>query len=185
MELKPLRQRKHFIENFHQTYQQHRALQQFGDSSRREKYRTIYNDWGSNFLGVNQQLQKEYREALQTSGEELANDCREWKFIPPGSPDFGGLWEASVKSIKRQLYKKIRLQLLNVEEFNTLLAEIKACLNSWPLTEIISNPPDVTTLTPGHFHTKDNLFELRSGPNETSKTLIEKWKLIQSMKRSF
>lgn len=42
----------------------------------------------------------------------------------------------------------------------TLLAQLKACMNSRPLTPISNNLKDFAVLTPSHFLTGQNLFEL-------------------------
>ncbi|KAG5884456.1 hypothetical protein JTB14_010322 [Gonioctena quinquepunctata] len=75
----------------------------------------------------------------------------DWKFIPPRSPHWGGLWEAAVKGAKRHLYRIIGNSQLTFEELSTVLAQIEAILNSRPLCPISSDPKDLEVLTPGHF----------------------------------
>ncbi|GFT28904.1 integrase catalytic domain-containing protein [Trichonephila clavipes] len=72
----------------------------------------------------------------------------DWNFIPPRSPNFGGLWESGVKSFKIHLKRVAGNSNLTLEEFITLLAEIEAVLNSRPLSPLSS---DIETLSPGHF----------------------------------
>ncbi|XP_058448912.1 uncharacterized protein LOC131428870 [Malaya genurostris] len=74
-----------------------------------------------------------------------------FKFIPPRSPNFGGLWEAAVKSMKKHLLSTIGNVILYQDEFHTLLTQIENCLNSRPLTQLNSDPNDLEVLTPGHF----------------------------------
>ncbi|XP_072948468.1 uncharacterized protein [Epargyreus clarus] len=89
------------------------------------------------------------RRLIQNIAEALANNYCEWHFIPPHSPNFGGLWEAGVKSVKHHLKKVIGNSTLTFEEMATVLAQIEACLNSRPMS-VLSNEPDFI-LTPGHF----------------------------------
>ena len=73
-----------------------------------------------------------------------------WHFIPRNSPNFGGLWESSVKAIKYNLYRVIGNTILTYEEYSTLLVQIEATLNSRPLYQMSSDPNDLTPLTPSH-----------------------------------
>lgn len=130
------------------------ALRRFW--SRRGIGNVIYSDNGTNFVGANRQL-KELRE-LFTSETHKKMICQsaaevgvEWKFIPPRSPHFGGLWEAAVKSIKGQLQKTLGTASLTYEEMSTILVRIEACLNSRPITPLSNDPSDLSVLTPGHF----------------------------------
>ncbi|XP_072933756.1 uncharacterized protein [Epargyreus clarus] len=81
------------------------------------------------------------RRLIQNITEALANNYCEWHFIPPHSPNFGGLWEAGVKSVKHHLKKVIGNSTLTFEEMATVLAQIEACLNSRPMS-VLSNEPD-------------------------------------------
>uniref|UniRef100_A0A1X7U2K7 Peptidase aspartic putative domain-containing protein n=1 Tax=Amphimedon queenslandica TaxID=400682 RepID=A0A1X7U2K7_AMPQE len=80
------------------------------------------------------------------------NRSIEWRFIPDRAPNFGGLWEAAVKSMKTYLKKVTTNVKLTYEEMSTVITEIEACLNSRPLTSIPSSDDDgIEVLTPGHF----------------------------------
>jgi len=74
-----------------------------------------------------------------------------WRFIPPGAPHMGGLWEAGVKSFKALFYESTSSRKYTFEEFSTLLAKVEACLNSRPLPPMSENPAELLALTPGHF----------------------------------
>ncbi|GFW78337.1 integrase catalytic domain-containing protein [Trichonephila clavipes] len=86
-----------------------------------------------------------------TLAKFLTNESIEWNFIPPRSPNHGGLWEAGVKAFKFHLKRVVGNAHLTLEEFITILCEIEAVLNSRPLTPLTSNFDDFETLTPGHF----------------------------------
>ena len=63
----------------------------------------------------------------------------------------GGIWEAAVKSLKTILKEVIGDVRLSFEELTTVLTQVEACLNSWPLTPISSEDDGIEVLTPGHF----------------------------------
>ena len=86
------------------------------------------------------------REITDSSTSHLVD----WKFIPPHSPHFGGLWEAGVKSSKHYFKRSTNGQIFTYEELSTLTAQIEAVLNSRPLC-ILDDSPDSSYLTPGHF----------------------------------
>ncbi|GFV90204.1 integrase catalytic domain-containing protein [Trichonephila clavipes] len=70
-------------------------------TSRRGKCYKIYTDNATNFVGANSILKK-FPKLINFPDENLAkyfvSENIDWKFIPPKSPHFGGLWEAGVKS---------------------------------------------------------------------------------------
>ena len=66
-------------------------------------------------------------------------------------PNFGGLWEAAVKSFKTHLRRVAGEVKLTYEELATTLAQIEACLNSKLLIPLPESSEALEVLTPGHF----------------------------------
>ncbi|XP_070528971.1 uncharacterized protein [Cardiocondyla obscurior] len=121
---------------------------------------------------------------------EITNYLRErqirWNFIPPNAPNFGGLWEAAVKSAKRHLIKVIGNSHLTFEEMSTILSSIESILNSRPLLCISSDPNDYSYLSPGHF--------LIGGPinafpevdlSDVNMNRLTRWQVLQQMQQHF
>lgn len=100
---------------------------------------------------------KEHQRKINQCSTELGV---QWKFIPPRSSHFGGLWEVAVKSIKDHLRKTLGNAALTYDEMNTILVRIEACLNSRLITPLPSDPSDLKVLTPRHFLVEDTLMEL-------------------------
>ncbi|XP_055381380.1 uncharacterized protein LOC129611975 [Condylostylus longicornis] len=159
-------------------------------SSRRGKCQAIYCDNGTNFVGANKEIARQHKQMLQQLKEELAqsheNEGVAFHFIPPGSPHFGGLWEAGVRSTKQHLRRVLGNIKLTYEELTTVLAQIEACLNSRPLCEISRNPEDYTALTPGHFLIGDVIVT----PPEPSildlaENRLNRWQLLQKLYQTF
>ncbi|KAI5714537.1 uncharacterized protein LOC103515252 [Diaphorina citri] len=123
--------------------------------ARRGKPSQIHSDQGTNFKGsahhmreVNVFLKNVYPDLHEHVHAQGIN----WKFHPPGAPNFSGLAEAGVKSAKMHLSRILDGRPLYQEEFNTLLCQVEAVLNSRPLGSISSLPDDgIDYLTPGHF----------------------------------
>ncbi|XP_076660859.1 uncharacterized protein LOC143364349 [Halictus rubicundus] len=90
------------------------------------------------------------KEAAAIAGQ-LSKEGVRWKFIPPGAPHFGGLWEAAVRSVKHHLRRVVGDHAHTYEELATFLCQVEACLNSRPLQALTDDPEDLTPLTPGHF----------------------------------
>ncbi|MGR0260180.1 hypothetical protein, partial [Klebsiella pneumoniae] len=65
----------------------------------------------------------------QEISDHLTSSQIEWRFNPPSTPHFGGLWEAAIKSTKHHLHAVLQDQALTYEEFNTLLNRIESVLN--------------------------------------------------------
>lgn len=132
--------------------------------SRRGLPSCMYSDNGTNFVGANgiiREKQTEYDEFItEITITSLANEGIEWKFNPPASPHFGGLFEAGVKSTKFHLKRVLGDASLTFEEFYTVLTQIEACLNSRPLIPQSDDPNDFSIITPGHFLTGDSLLAL-------------------------
>ncbi|GFW59840.1 uncharacterized protein TNCV_2917221 [Trichonephila clavipes] len=75
------------------------ALKRF--MARRGKCVKLFSDNGKNFVGASNEIKK-LLETVRKPDEKLANylaaEGIESKFIPARSPNFGGLWEAAIKS---------------------------------------------------------------------------------------
>ncbi|GFW20800.1 integrase catalytic domain-containing protein [Trichonephila clavipes] len=81
----------------------------------------------------------------------MASEGIDWKFLPPRAPNFGGLWEAGVKSVKFYLKRVVGNIRLTYEEFLTVIIQIEGMLNSRPLVPLSSDLDDLNVLTPSHF----------------------------------
>ncbi|GFX89906.1 integrase catalytic domain-containing protein [Trichonephila clavipes] len=123
-------------------------------TSRRGKCSKIYTDNATNFVGANSILKK-FHKSINFPDENLAkyfvSENIDWKFIPPKSPHFGGLWEAGVKSVKHHLKRAIGNLHFTFEEFETIMIQVEGILNSRPLTPLSSDADNFDVLTPGHF----------------------------------
>ena len=114
----------------------------------------LVSDQGPNLIGGDN-LQ---REMFSESSEHFSKICpyltqrdTTWRWNPPEAPNFGGLWEAGVKSTKHHLRRVIGESVLTFSEMSTLLGRIAACLNSRPLLPLNDDPTDLNYLTPAHF----------------------------------
>ncbi|XP_055842511.1 uncharacterized protein LOC129909455 [Episyrphus balteatus] len=150
----------------------------------------IYSDNGTNFVGADKILKRNKLEFQKTVEKDLlptlSNLNISWHFIPPASPNFGGLWEAGVKSIKYHLKRVIGTSTLTYEEISTLLCQIEAVLNSRPLCPLTNDPDDLEPLTPGHFLIGEQLFSPpESNLIDTTISPLNRFDLIQKMKQGF
>ncbi|GFU73502.1 integrase catalytic domain-containing protein [Trichonephila clavipes] len=85
----------------------------------------IYSDNGTNFVGASAYL-KDLFQLLHNSNVQDYSSSKniQWHFIPPYAPNFGGVWEASVKLTKQHLLKTLKAAVLNFEELDTILCQI-------------------------------------------------------------
>ncbi|XP_025835509.1 uncharacterized protein LOC108741778 [Agrilus planipennis] len=159
--------------------------------ARRGKPISIYSDNGTNFIGARSEL-KELYNLFQTSAHQertarfLSDQGINWQFIPPLSPHFGGLWEATVKSFKHHLKRVVTGPIFTFEEFNTLTIDIEAIINSRPLCPMSNDPNDLLVLTPGHFLIGDILTSLPEGDYSHIPTnRLSRWQHIQKVRQDF
>ncbi|XP_053686295.1 uncharacterized protein LOC128735835 [Sabethes cyaneus] len=165
------------------------ALRRF--IARRGRSTDIYSDNGTNFVGARNHIKelfkmfndREYRESVT---KECAKEGMQWHFNPPSAPHFGGLWEAAVRSAKHHLLRVIGDSTLTFEDFNTLLVQVEACLNSRPLTQLSDDPMDLRPLTPGHFLTGGSLQSLPEPDFSNIKVnRLKRWQLVQRQLQDF
>lgn len=121
---------------------------------RRGLPKQMFSDNATNFIGAAREIQESLDQALsQVDGElgQMLNEHRiTWSTIPARAPHFGG-WESSVKLMKHHLKRVLGTVRLCFEDFNTLIIEIEAIVNSRPLWAIPTQPDEFEALTPGHF----------------------------------
>lgn len=70
---------------------------------RRGLPQSVFSDRDTNFVGAARKISETHNFLSQASGDihrHLANQHISWIFNPPNAPNFGGLWEAGVKSVK-------------------------------------------------------------------------------------
>ena len=158
------------------------ALHRF--MSRRGKPQTISSDNATTFVGASNELYSlTYSDSIQT---DLSNQGIEFKFIPPYTPHFGGLWESAVKSVKHHLRRILSLTHLTYEEMSTCLAQIEAILNSRPLTPLSTDPSDLTCLTPSHFLIGRTLTSVpHPAVTEINLNRLQRYERIEKLKQHF
>ncbi|XP_075151078.1 uncharacterized protein LOC142225184 [Haematobia irritans] len=150
----------------------------------------IFSDNGKNFIGAAELIKKDriaFMKSIQdTTIQRHAHQNLEWKFIPPGAPHMGGLWEAGVKSFKTHLRKTMPKMNFTFEELSTILARIEACLNSRPISPTSDDLSDLEPLTPGHFLIGSPLLtpaepDISGG----DVTLINRWTRLKVISQNF
>lgn len=156
--------------------------------SRRNLPAEIYSDNGRNFVGADRELRRLFeQEENQRKLIAATSDLNiQWRFQSPSAPHHGGLYEAAVKSTKYHLKRVAGDVVFNFEEFNTLLSQVEATLNSRPLTQLSDNPTDPQPLTPGHFLTMAPLNQLPD-PDVTHLKIntLNRWQLCQKIYQDF
>ncbi|XP_039287383.1 uncharacterized protein LOC120352036 [Nilaparvata lugens] len=158
------------------------ALQRF--ISRRGRPSEIYSDNGTNFFGAQREIHHILdSEKFQTS---IAQEGIKWHFQPPSAPNFGGLWDSSVKLVKTHMKRVIGQSCLTIIEFITLITQIEAFVNSRPITPMSEEPSDLVALTPAHFLIGSVLTDLPE-PNllDISQNRLNQWQHVQQMKQHF
>jgi len=155
--------------------------------SRRGTPSNVYSDNGTTFVGAEKALAKEFFEACRF-GLPITGVLHQpkWHFIPPSSPNMGGLWEAGAKSFKLHFNKVAGSYKYTYEEFTTLIYQVEACLNSRPLTALSENPDDLGCLTPGHFLTGGPLLAPAEDQvyKDTDK-VINRWQRVKAIHHDF
>lgn len=151
--------------------------------ARRGRVSHIISDNATNFVGANNYL-KMVAEQVNQDSEVLSNQFRiKWTFATPGAPHHGGIYEAAVKSVKYHLIRIIRDTTLTYDEYDTLLCQTEAFLNSRPISPLNDDPTSLNALTPGHFLVFEELVRI---PDERDfrnipDNRLERPELIQKM----
>jgi len=112
---------------------------------------------------------EEITRLLQSKTLETSLGAHEvvWKFIPKKAPWFGGFWECLIGLTKACLKKVLGRSHINLPTLQTLIVEIEAVLNDYPLTYTPSDIDDAQPLTPSHLIHGRRILRL---PNENCAT---------------
>lgn len=157
--------------------------------ARRGLITDLYSDNGTNFVLANKLINSEAAHAKRKNDQivsMVASQNINWHFIPPSAPNFGGLWEAGVKSVKYHVKRTIGEATLSYEEFLTLLTQIEACLNSRPICPVSNDPTDLEVLTPGHFLVGQALKAVpESALLNKNENHLNRWQVLQKMSQHF
>lgn len=158
--------------------------------SRRGRVQDLWSDNGTTFVGSAKELKYLFNAERSSVAPEivdfLTTNGTNWHFIPPHAPNFGGLWEAGVKSTKHHLKRVIANSTLTFEEMTTVLCQIECCLNSRPLSRLPNSPEDAAPLTPGHFLVGEPLVAVPDVNYEGSNiSSLRRWQLSQRMLQDF
>ncbi|XP_071581646.1 uncharacterized protein [Temnothorax nylanderi] len=148
----------------------------------------IYSDNGTNFQGADKELTRRIREILRDPDiqNHFASDEISWNFIPPAAPQFGGLWEAGVKSVKFHLKRILGDFTPTFAEFTTLLCNIECILNSRPIALLYDDPESFDTLTPGHFLAGLYLKAVPSpSVGDINLNRLSRWQTVQRLQERF
>lgn len=157
------------------------ALKRF--VSRRERPAFICSDNGTIFARANNELKCFFSEERNFGDIHnlLTRQGIEWKFIPPYGPNFGGLLEAGIKSIKGLMKRVIGNTILNFEKMSTLMCQIEACLNSRSLCAMSDDLSSFCYLTPGHFLIQHSPTAIpKSNLTDTPTNRLARWRRYSS-----
>lgn len=160
--------------------------------ARRGLPREIWSDNATNFVGASRQLAAaKVLFSSKTHWESVYEWCRDhqgitWRFIPPRSPHFGGLWEAAIKSAKHHIIRVAGAASLTRNELETLIVSVEAILNSRPLIPISTVPGDGIPLTPAHFLVGSPLTELPEPDLVSSDaSLLQRYERVVALRQQF
>ena len=95
-------------------------------------------------------LKKQLATFNQEAAPQLQQRGLEWRFIPPGTPHYGGVWERMVALFKRNLLLVLEKEALHVDVINMAMVEIEAIINGRPLTAISASSSDYKAIIPAH-----------------------------------
>lgn len=158
--------------------------------SRRPFVSKIYSDNATNFVGARRKLDELRHLFINERHSELVhqlckNDGIEWINIPPKSPNFGGLWEASIKQAKILISRSFGSSSYTMDELQRIACQVESILNSRPLIPQSNNPQDFEVLTPGHFLVGGHMKAILTPNYEYETKHLDRWQSIQSKIQNF
>ena len=154
--------------------------------SRRGCPEKMLSDNGKTFVRAD----KEIRAKMLSDQDRIISNHKKivWQFLPPYSPNMGGVHEIMVKSAKRALRHILVAAEISDEELETAVVQAEGLLNSRPLTKASGDVQDELCLTPNHFlfgraNPGNVLEEVDKG--EKALPLSRRWKYVQALVQHF
>ncbi|XP_041354483.1 uncharacterized protein LOC121372258 [Gigantopelta aegis] len=145
--------------------------------ARRGCPKILRSDNGSNLVGCKKELQDEL---LRWNQQQLHAVCLlkniQWIFNPPSGSHHGGVWERMIRSVRKVFYGLLQQQVIRLDDegLQTLFCEVESILNGRPITDISSNPSDLSPLTPNHLLLLLSSAKVSSGIISCKRQLWEK-----------
>ena len=143
----------------------------------------MYSDNGSSFVGAEREIRQaiENWKQYQIRDELLQRECQ-WVFQPPKASHASGLWERLICSTRTALKAMLKESLMGEDVRVTVLAEVKATLNSRPLCAVSDDPNDLQQLTPNHLLLQRTVSALPPGTFVKEHMLFrKKWRQTQML----
>ncbi len=145
------------------------------------------SDRGTNFVGACKEL------GITPENAELQSYLKDqgctWNFNLPHSSHMGGVWERMIGVARRILdgmLLKVHSPSLSHEVLVTLIAEVTAIMNAWPIVPVSSDPDMPTVLTPAMLLTqKVDSVSAPSGDLDLKDLYQSQWKQVQGLADSF
>ena len=166
------------------------ALRRF--TSRRGLPSEIWSDNASTFVSADKNIRELYSHVRSKYHNNvvftfLSSIGVEWKYIPPVSPHFGGLWERGVRTMKSHLRRHLGNAKLTLLELSTILCQVEVIMNSRPLCPISNDPSEPEILTPAHFligRPLDCLPDATTSSDEERLSPLVRWDYCQHLTTS-
>lgn len=161
------------------------ALRRF--IARRGQVSELRSDNGTNFVGAERELKEAIRNwNLAQIHDTLLQKEIKWVFNPPSGSHHGGVWERLIRSVRKVLNSTLKVQCLDEESLRTVLCEVKAIINSRPITKASTDPNDLEALTPNHLLLLKTMPSLPPGQFQKEDIYARRrWRQVQYMSNLF
>lgn len=121
--------------------------------ARRGYCRLVYCDNAPTFKKADREFKKLFQAlTFEEAQRQLANvpHAIEFRYSPPKSPHYGGVWERLVGSMKKALKASLGRKIPDFDQFQTEVAMAESLINSRPLTVVSEDIKDALPITPAH-----------------------------------
>ena len=147
----------------------------------------IRSDCGTNFVGCQAELRREFRRLDKAA---LVRGARrkdiDWRFNPPRASHFGGAWERMIRTVRRVFMAVLNPHCTMTDEvLSTALCEVEGIVNGRPLTKLSQDVDDSSPLTPNHILMLCGNSAWPWSDVSPGDAYRRKWKAVQSIANMF